>query len=54
MNRDARCEKIIQWINSQEGQKALNESYENTKKIVGELVESRKVDAETLYRPFTI
>jgi hypothetical protein len=49
-----KMEKIKLWINSPEGKKALDESYQQTKKVVDELVESRKVDSETLYRPFNI
>jgi hypothetical protein len=46
--------KIEKYIQSEEGQKALNESYEKTKKFVNELKKSREVDVDTLYRPFTI
>ena len=41
-------------LNSPEVQKALEESFKRTKKVVDELRESRKVDEETLYRPFDI
>ena len=33
---------------------ALEETFKRTKKVVDELKESRKVDRETLYRPFNI
>ncbi len=46
-------DKIYSWINSAAGQKKLNAAYKRTKKVVDELVESRFVDSETLYRPFT-
>jgi polyhydroxyalkanoate synthesis regulator phasin len=49
-----KMEKIKQWMNSEEGQKVLDESYQQTKKVVDELVESRKIDLDTLYRPFNI
>ena len=44
--------KIHSWINSDEGKEKLNQAYECTKKVVDDLVASRFVDSETLYRPF--
>lgn len=49
-NKD--LDKIHTWINSPEGQKELGEAYEETKKVVDDLVKSRFVDSETLHRPF--
>lgn len=46
--------KFIQWIKSEEGQRELEEAHDRTKEVVEELVKSRKVDQETLYRPFDI
>ena len=45
-------DEIHSWINSSEGKEKLNAAYECTKKVVDELIESRFVDSETLYRPF--
>ena len=47
-------EKIYSWINSPEGKKVLDKAYEQTKKVVDELIKSRKVDFDTLHRPFDI
>ena len=46
-------DEIYLWINSDEGKRELNKAYECTKKVVDDLVKSRRVDLETLYRPFT-
>lgn len=43
---------IDSWINSSEGKEKLNKAYECTKEVVDDLVASRFVDSETLYRPF--
>jgi len=51
---DIKFEAIRLWLNSPEGQVKLSEVYEQTKKVVDELVESRIVDSETLNRPFNI
>ena len=47
-------DKLKIWITSPEGEKILAESYKRTKKVVDELIESRKIDFDTLYRPFNI
>jgi len=49
-----KLKRLKKWVESKKGQAELNAAYEKTKKIVDELVESRKIDRETLCRPFTI
>ena len=47
-----RLDKIRSWINSPKGKKELDKAYKCTKKVVDDLVESRYVGSEILYRPF--
>jgi hypothetical protein len=44
--------KIEEWLESSEGQKALEKSRQTTDEIVAELRRARCVDRETLERPF--
>ena len=46
--------KLYKWINSKKGQEELKKSQDEAEKFVKELQKSRKVDNETLYRPFNI
>lgn len=49
-----KAEQLKSWIQSDTGQKALDEAYKQTKKVVDDLIESRKFTFEELHRPFNI
>jgi hypothetical protein len=46
-------DELYLWMSSAEGKKKLDNAYECSKKVVDKLVKLRRVDLETLYRPFT-
>ena len=46
--------RIKEWIHCPEGHLELEDAYKVTKKIVDELIESRKFTQEELWRQFTI
>lgn len=47
-------ELLNQWLKSGEAEKQIKEASVLTKKIIDEINEKRKVDLDTLNKPFTI